>query len=171
MFFPRNAGLAAAIFAFNLEFAASAAVVLRVDVNDAVDNPADTAPAFSDYALSDNTFSLPPFTVDINPASGAALDDVHRATPLTHGFTLFFRRQYGDGILKEKLFDDTAVKTFDRLVLHCFFTHMTTWSSAGVAYLGETLAGDGTATMKWRTAAPITGAPQQYLRVRATLAP
>lgn len=68
---------------------ACAGVVLSVDVNDATDTPTDTAPGFSDYELSENTLSVPPFSVDINPATGAALDDVHRLTPATTaGLTL-----------------------------------------------------------------------------------
>ena len=68
---------------FLLSITAHAAIVLSVDVNDALD--ADTAPGFSAYVLSDNTLTVGGISVDINPASGAALDDVHRATPLTGG--------------------------------------------------------------------------------------
>src|SRR5678815_2127080 len=64
---------------------AMCAVVLSVDINDALDNPADTAPAFLDYVLADNTLTVGTYTVDINPASGAALADVHRLTPATGG--------------------------------------------------------------------------------------
>ena len=70
---------------FLLSAIARAAVVISVDVNDALDTPTDTAPGFSVYVLSDNTLNVGGFSVDINPASGAALDDVHRATPLTAG--------------------------------------------------------------------------------------
>ena len=62
-----------------------AAVIIQVDVNDAIDTPTDTAPGFFPYVLSDNTLNVGGYTVDINPASGAALDDVHRATPATGG--------------------------------------------------------------------------------------
>ena len=64
---------------------AHAAVVLSVDVNDAIDTSSDTAPGFSTYLLSDNTLSVGGFSVDVNPSSGAALDDVHRTTPATGG--------------------------------------------------------------------------------------
>jgi hypothetical protein len=63
----------------------SGAAVLSIDVNDATDSPTDTAPGFSDYELLDDTLNLPPFSIDINPSSGAALDDVHRATPADVG--------------------------------------------------------------------------------------
>ncbi len=62
-----------------------AAVVISVDVNDAIDTPTDTAPGFSTYVLSDNTLTIGGYTVDINPSSGAALDDVHRMTPVNAG--------------------------------------------------------------------------------------
>jgi hypothetical protein len=39
-----------------------------------------------------------------------------------HSFRLAFRAQYGDGRLDHKLFDDTPLKRFDKLVLHAFFT-------------------------------------------------
>ena len=64
---------------------AHAAVVLSVDVNDAIDTSSDTAPGFSTYLLSDNTLSVSGFSVDLNPSSGAALDDLHRTTPATGG--------------------------------------------------------------------------------------
>ncbi len=68
-----------------LTLTAHAVPVLSVDVNDAIDTPTDSAPGFSPYVLSDNTLYVGGYTVDINPASGAALDDVHRATPATGG--------------------------------------------------------------------------------------
>ena len=74
-----------AAIAYLLPVLCHAAVMLSVDVNDAVDNPADTAPGFAGYLLSGNTLALGGYTVDINPANGAALDDVHRATPATAG--------------------------------------------------------------------------------------
>ncbi|RYD73029.1 MAG: hypothetical protein EOP84_22185, partial [Verrucomicrobiaceae bacterium] len=39
-----------------------------------------------------------------------------------HSFRLAFRNEYGDGKLDYKLFEETTVKSFDRLVLHAFFT-------------------------------------------------
>ena len=70
---------------FLLPLLCRAAVVLSVDVNDAIDNPTDTAPGFADYELSDNTLFVGSYSIDINPANGAALDDVHRTTPATAG--------------------------------------------------------------------------------------
>ena len=64
---------------------AHAAVVISVDVNDAIDTPSDTVSGFSTYVLSDNTLNVGGFSVDINPSFGAALDDVHRSTPATGG--------------------------------------------------------------------------------------
>ncbi len=61
------------------------AIVVSVDVNDALDNPTDTAPGFTPYTLSDDTLNLGGYSVDINPASGAAFDDVHRTTPVNAG--------------------------------------------------------------------------------------
>lgn len=62
-----------------------AAIVVSVDVNDALDTPTDTASGFATYVLSDNSLTIGGYTVDINPASGAALDDVRRATPVNGG--------------------------------------------------------------------------------------
>ena len=61
----------------------------------------------------------------------------------------------------------------DTLLTAEISTDLTTWSSSASAlvYLGETLQADGSAMVKWRAAAPMTGAPRQYLRLRATLAP
>lgn len=70
---------------FFLSALAHAAVVLSVDVNDAIDMSTDTAPGYSTYLLSDNTLTVGGYSVDINPSSGAALDDWHRATPATGG--------------------------------------------------------------------------------------
>ncbi len=64
---------------------AHAAVVISVDVNDAIDTSEDTAPGFSTYVLSDNTLTIGGYAVDINPSNGAALDDVHRTTPVNAG--------------------------------------------------------------------------------------
>jgi hypothetical protein len=58
-------------------------VVLSVDVN-ATGNP-DTAAGFAAYVLSDNTLTVGPYTVDINPASGASLTEVHNAAPVNGG--------------------------------------------------------------------------------------
>src|SRR5688572_13553013 len=54
--------------------------VLRIDLDDA-DTPADTAADHQRYVLSDDTLSIPPFTLDVNPAAGALLEDFHRNTP------------------------------------------------------------------------------------------
>jgi Chitobiase/beta-hexosaminidase C-terminal domain/Lamin Tail Domain len=70
---------------FLLPALAHSAVVISVDVNDALDTPTDAAPGFATYVLSDNTLAIGVYTVDINPAAGALLDDVHRTTPATGG--------------------------------------------------------------------------------------
>ena len=72
-------------------------VVLSIDLNDALDNSNDTAPGFIDYALSDDTLNIGLFSVDVNPAGGAALDDVHRATPANSG-TLTLAPLYRDSV-------------------------------------------------------------------------
>src|SRR4051812_32140507 len=82
---------------FLCAFCAQGAVVFSVDVNDAVDNPTDPAALFSPYVLSDNPLSVPPYSFDINPASGALLDDFHRITPATTG-TLSLGAIYRDGV-------------------------------------------------------------------------
>ncbi len=82
---PARSPLAPALALLLAASMAHAAVVLRVDVNDAVDFPDDTAAGQSRYLLTDDTLAVPPFTVDVNPASGAALDDVRRATPADGG--------------------------------------------------------------------------------------
>ncbi len=65
--------------------AARGAVVLSVDLNDALDNPGDTPSGFVGYVLPAETLTISPFTVDVNPSGGTVLDDVHRTTPLTGG--------------------------------------------------------------------------------------
>lgn len=62
-----------------------AAVVLSVDLNDATDTSADTAPGFTRYVLSDETLTVLPMTVTVTSAGGALLDDAHRVTPATGG--------------------------------------------------------------------------------------
>jgi hypothetical protein len=55
-----------------------------------------------------------------------------------------------------------------------FSSELLTWSSAPteVVFLGENVAPDGSATLRWRAAQPITsGSARQFLRLRATLAP
>lgn len=59
-----------------------AAPVLRVDLNDAENATTDTAASFTPYSFADETLVPPPFTITVNPAGGASLDDVHRATPV-----------------------------------------------------------------------------------------
>ena len=82
-----------------------AAIVASVDVNDALDTPTDTASGFASYVLSDNTLTIGGYTVDINPASGAALDDVRRTTPVNGG-SLTLGAIYRDSIFA--LGDNTA---------------------------------------------------------------
>lgn len=77
--FPR-APFLALLASGALGAAALAVPVLRVDIDDA-ETPGDTAPEHNSYLLSDETLSVPPFTIDVNPAGGALLDDVHHATP------------------------------------------------------------------------------------------
>jgi hypothetical protein len=60
-------------------------VILRVDVNDGMDSPEDTAPGFTAYTLADSTLVVGAYSVDVNPAAGADLDDVHRTAPGTTG--------------------------------------------------------------------------------------
>jgi hypothetical protein len=50
-------------------------------------------------------------------------------------------------------------------------TNFSTWdgTSTAVVYVGETVAGDGTVTRKWRAAQPYTGAVKQHFRIRAQL--
>jgi Lamin Tail Domain/Chitobiase/beta-hexosaminidase C-terminal domain len=53
-------------------------------------------------------------------------------------------------------------------------TNLSAWDAtpAAIVFLGETGTVGGTATLKWRAAAPMTpGAPRQFIRLRATLAP
>lgn len=84
---------------------ARGAVVLSVDLNDALDTPDDTAPGFTGYVLPAETLTVPPFTIDVNPAGGAVLDDVHRTTPLTTG-ALTLGAVYRDGVFASA--DNTA---------------------------------------------------------------
>ncbi len=73
------------------------AVVLSVDINDATDTPSDTAPGFVAYTLANDTLAVPPFGIDVNPAGGAVLDDVHRLTPADGG-ALTLAALYRDSI-------------------------------------------------------------------------
>lgn len=50
-----------------------------------------------------------------------------------HSFRCFFRDQYGNGRLNARLFEGNPVTSFDKLVLHCFFTDgwgMASWDAA-----------------------------------------
>src|SRR5438128_1403171 len=73
------------IFLLACAITARGAVVLSVDLNDAIDTPGDTASGFTGYTLPMETLTVSPFTIDVNPAGGSVLDDVHRTTPLNGG--------------------------------------------------------------------------------------
>ncbi|MEO8354229.1 MAG: hypothetical protein ABI680_21070, partial [Chthoniobacteraceae bacterium] len=59
--------------------------ILKIDVDDGGAAAPDTAATYSRYVLGDDTLSLPPYSIDINPANGAALDDFARIAPADGG--------------------------------------------------------------------------------------
>ncbi|RYD72156.1 MAG: hypothetical protein EOP84_23660, partial [Verrucomicrobiaceae bacterium] len=84
--------------AFAVSARALAAVVLQVDINAASAPVADTAPGFSVYTLTDETLNVGSYSVDISPASGADLGEIHRTTPATTD-SLTLGGVYRDGVL------------------------------------------------------------------------
>jgi hypothetical protein len=82
-------------FAFFLPACCHAAVIFSVDLESST--AGDPAAGFSPYVLSDNTLSVPPYSVDVNPSAGAALSEFHRTSPLTTP-TLTLGAVYRDGI-------------------------------------------------------------------------
>ena len=129
---------------FCVPLVAAGAVVLSVDVNDALDNPTDTPAGFVDYILSDNTLSVGPYTVDLNPASGAALDDFHRLAPATTG-ALTLGALYRDGIFAAG--DNTA--NFYRVGLDAVIAGLTPGKRYTLTVWSYDSGSTGTRTSDW----------------------
>jgi hypothetical protein len=122
----------------------SHASVLSIDINDATDSPADTAAGFSPYKLSDDTLSLPPFSIDVNPAGGALIDDVHRATPADGGALSLA------GVFRDCIFaagDSTA--NFYRVGLDTTITGLTPGKRYTVTAWSFDSGSTGTRTSDW----------------------
>ena len=123
---------------------AMGAVVLSVDINDALDNPNDTAPGFADYVLADNTLTVGTYTVDVSPAGGAALDDVHRVTPATGG-ALTLGALYRDCIFAAG--DNTA--NFYRVGIDAVLTGLTPGKRYTLTVWSYDSGSAGTRTSDW----------------------
>jgi CotH kinase protein/Chitobiase/beta-hexosaminidase C-terminal domain/Lamin Tail Domain/PA14 domain len=66
-----------------------------------------------------------------------------------HGFRLLFKEQYGPTKLKFAMFNDSAVKQFDTLVLHARFNDAWVWNGASAQYIRDMWCRDTQLAMGW----------------------